>query len=408
MVIKSYTSFEALKEDCEKKFIKVKEYSWNNLAVLTYNQFKSDSKDPLVQEARGLVIDKVTMEVVCRPFKKFENYTSENHAEAIKDKQYEFRAKMDGSLLKIFHYNGKWWFGTKGDIEAYGTNRYSGFSFISMVLLALDLKTIDELQLWCDKYLDKDSTHLFEIVSPYNKIVIDYIDTDLYYLGSIRTHDGMAYNLNRDILPKEVSYPAVYSKEQFQSANTLLDICRASNNTNIEGYVLYIDNVPMYKFKNALYVVRGLLNVFSDKLDEKLIARYLSTIVVLGEVDEWVSIYPQYKDQLIKMNDAFLRNIKVISNKITDAFIEYLDDKENESISYRKRLGLATKDCPIGSAIFSQLSDFDTFFSDISRDEYDTDEDFREAVYEWIEANIIDIIAHLSGKHQEVFISWEP
>lgn len=53
--------------------IKVKEYEEQGLFVLNYDQIASPKMDAIVQECRGLIIDKNT-EVVCRPFDRFFNY----------------------------------------------------------------------------------------------------------------------------------------------------------------------------------------------------------------------------------------------------------------------------------------------------------------------------------------------
>ena len=42
--------------------------------LFSYNQLSSDFSIPLVREARGIIFEKNTYEIVCRPFTKFANY----------------------------------------------------------------------------------------------------------------------------------------------------------------------------------------------------------------------------------------------------------------------------------------------------------------------------------------------
>ena len=53
----------------------------DSLAIFSYN-VECDFKNPIVQEARGIIIDYEKIEVVCWPFRKFGNYT-ESYADKI-------------------------------------------------------------------------------------------------------------------------------------------------------------------------------------------------------------------------------------------------------------------------------------------------------------------------------------
>lgn len=55
----------------EEYGIKVKREE--NYAIFNYG-FGCDYSDPLVQEARGIIIDTENLQVVCWPFRKFGNY----------------------------------------------------------------------------------------------------------------------------------------------------------------------------------------------------------------------------------------------------------------------------------------------------------------------------------------------
>ncbi|MBQ8160189.1 MAG: hypothetical protein IJ083_05495, partial [Clostridia bacterium] len=58
----------ALRQDLPKRQMHVREIG--QYAILNSMQ-EADFSDPLVQEARGIIIDTERMEVVCWPFRKF-------------------------------------------------------------------------------------------------------------------------------------------------------------------------------------------------------------------------------------------------------------------------------------------------------------------------------------------------
>ena len=67
--------------------------------VFNYN-INCDFKDPIVQEARGIILDTVRLEVVCWPFRKFGNY-NEGYADEIDWSTARVQEKVDGSIIKL-------------------------------------------------------------------------------------------------------------------------------------------------------------------------------------------------------------------------------------------------------------------------------------------------------------------
>ena len=75
----------------------------NGLYCFKYNQISSNFNNPIVCEARGLILDSKTFEVVCCPFFKFFNI-DEPHAAKIDWKNgISVSEKIDGSLIKLYY-----------------------------------------------------------------------------------------------------------------------------------------------------------------------------------------------------------------------------------------------------------------------------------------------------------------
>lgn len=136
--------------------------------------------DHITLQCRGLIVDE-NDEIVARPFKKFfnyEEYPSVFPLQALPSGTPEIIEKVDGSLGILFWYADKWHLATRG-------------SFTSD-------QAIHGFGTFCDKYRDaitgwpKHFTHLFEIIYPENRIVVNYGTTDdLVYLGSVETDSGL-------------------------------------------------------------------------------------------------------------------------------------------------------------------------------------------------------------------------
>ncbi len=135
------------------------------LYVYTPRCVYEDGWNPFTLLARGLILDEPARQVVATPFPKFFN-AGERHGD-IPDLPFEAFEKLDGSLIIVFHHQGKWRTATKGAFDS-------------------------EQALWAQARLDAadlspladGTTYLFEAVYPENRIVIRYADPALVLLGA--------------------------------------------------------------------------------------------------------------------------------------------------------------------------------------------------------------------------------
>jgi hypothetical protein len=115
---------------------------------------------PVTMACRGLIADDVTGGIVAFPFPKI--FVTAMHgvhdfAPPLPAEPFEVFDKADGSLIIVFHYDGRWHAASKG-------------SFIS--------EQADWAQQWLDaadlSRLDPQLTYLAEAIYPANRIVCDY------------------------------------------------------------------------------------------------------------------------------------------------------------------------------------------------------------------------------------------
>ena len=150
------------------------------LILFKYNQINSDFNEEICCEARGLILEEGTWKVVRMAFKKFFNL-GESCAAKIDWDTAVATEKIDGSIISVFYYDGKWRIATNSTIDAFkaelnGVGPYKTFGelFESVLPLSRFSEFSNILAHQC---------YTFELVSPYNKVVIDYPETKVYLLS---------------------------------------------------------------------------------------------------------------------------------------------------------------------------------------------------------------------------------
>ena len=78
---------------------------------------EADFSDPLVCEARGIIIDVIQRVVICWPFDKFFN-VQEQYAADIDWNSARVLEKIDGSMIKLFWYKDEWRLATSSTCDA--------------------------------------------------------------------------------------------------------------------------------------------------------------------------------------------------------------------------------------------------------------------------------------------------
>lgn len=230
----------------------------DDLASFNYNQ-SADFNDPVVREARGIIIDLKNKTVVCFPFRKFGNYT-EPYVDDIDWTTAKIQEKVDGSIIKAYYYNNKWNIATNSTVDA--NSAVAGTSdktFGDLFYMAAKKQNLD----W--NILDKDCTYIFELTAKENLVVIDYGNIPQIW------HTGTRNNKTE----KEFETDIGIKKPKQYSLNTLDACINAVNKMNEnsshvteEGFVVVDKDYHRIKIKSPSYVfVHSILpnGMVSDK-----------------------------------------------------------------------------------------------------------------------------------------------
>ena len=216
-----------------------------------------DFTNPIVQEARGIIIDTDTLDVVCFPFRKFGKYT-ESYVDNIDWKTATVYEKMDGSLIKLWYDNRKrkWRFSTNSMIDA-GEAYYdieNGKTFLDLII---NSNNYNRLLHYINKgKLSHEYTYLFELTSEKHQIVVKHCFTTMWHIGTRN-------NITAEEV--EVRLPLIHQPDIFNIDNLEDCIYLANNEFNIvtdkialcefEGFVVVDKNWNRVKIKSDIYSI---------------------------------------------------------------------------------------------------------------------------------------------------------
>lgn len=272
--------------------------------VFKYNQVFSDFNIQLVREARGIIFRESDWECVCHPFNKFGNY-GESYCPEIDWQTASVQEKIDGSLIKFWYDNG-WHISTNGTIDAFKANlndvKYQSFG--QLVVYAIRNAFTDEHEFF--NMLDQKFTYMFELVSPYNRVVIPYQETKLYFLGFRARWSGEEFAPEHYVFREHFAIPKRYS------LHSLNDVQAAASTLpwDDEGYVVCDANFNRVKIKSPSYVMAHYVRNNNTINVERLVR-----IILDGEQEEFLIYASDYVDELHYVENA----MKTIANSSVES-----------------------------------------------------------------------------------------
>lgn len=281
--------------------------------MFKYNQISSDFTIPLVREARGIIFRESDWGCVSHAFNKFGNW-GENYCPNIDWNTASVQEKVDGSLIKFWYDNG-WHISTNGTIDAFKAElndaKYPTFGALVEDAMPMSWGAWEETA-------DPKCTYMFELVSPYNRVVIPYKETKLYFLGMRDMEDGKEWN------PEDSDMSYVFEMPKRYPLHSLEDVQKAANALpwDQEGYVVCDRNFNRVKIKSSAYILahyarnNGVVN-----------AERLVQVILDGEQEEFLTYASDYADELKKVEAAMYE----IGCKAFDKLKEIFNMKEFEN-----------------------------------------------------------------------------
>lgn len=251
-----------------------------NYMLLEYG-IESNFNLQMVRESRGLIL-KTTPDgsvPVCVAFYKFGN-AGESYCPQIDWESAKVQEKLDGSLIKVWHDDGKWNISTSGTIDA--TKARVGnadLTFADLFLKAV-VAEVETASVLFDA-LDKDNTYMFELCCPENRVVVPHMERKIYHIGTRNNKTFEELDVNIGIQKPKV-YPLHSIMECKEYANTLP--------FHDEGFVVCDKYWNRVKIKGPTYV-----KAFNLLNNGVINTERIVDMIRSGNADEFLTYFPDYR-----------------------------------------------------------------------------------------------------------------
>lgn len=321
----------------------------HSLVLLKYNQVESDFHNEIVRECRGLILDEDTLEPICVPFFKFGNY-GESYCPEIDWKNCWVEEKIDGSIVKVVRLGDNLLISTNGTIDAFkapiaeqiGCKSRSFGDLITEAIINAYYDYIDwdgfgvpllhdTIEKKCMEFfkdnLIEGKTYMFELTSPFNKVVVQWHEIKLNFLGVRDNSTLQEVYFNDHYLKDFFNTPKVYPLK------TMDECIKAAEKlgTNEEGFVVCDKDFNRIKIKSPTYVML-------HHMCNNHILSYEHGIDVIreNETDEVLTYFPEFEPHLSHIRDD-LDDLKKTLNKAAESIVEI------QKMNTRKEQALAIK-----------------------------------------------------------------
>lgn len=257
-----------------------------------YTKFYYDLlQNPNFNDAEVVLCRGITFrnnKIVCCPFFKFGNY-GESYVPNIDWANAKVFEKLDGSLITLWYDKNKWNVSTSKTINAFECSPQLGsytFGDLFSIAAANQHLNLD--------ILNKNYTYIFELTSPYNKVVIPYEKTEIWHIG---TRDNTTLEeIEVDI---DIQQPKQY---YLSSLEDCIKAAAAFSDTK-EGFVVVDKYYNRIKVKSPNYfVLHKMANngTISKEAIIKLLLEH-NEEEYLSYFPEKKEIFNEYKDKLNKI-----------------------------------------------------------------------------------------------------------
>jgi len=310
IVVVEYVKQNGLQSLADKFAIHIKRHQeYDHLVLLKYDQLNSPLGNPVVQQCRGIILDENdAWNIVSWPYNKFFNY-GEGHAAKIDWDTARVYEKLDGSLMTLYFYAGKWRVASSGLPDAAGEVMGTTTTFQELFW-----KTWDKLG-----YKLPDKRHccyMFELMTPYNRVVVRHADSRIALHGA---RDLRTFKELNPVVEAHINEWECVKVLPLQSWDDIMAASKELDPMESEGYVVCDANYNRVKVKSPQYVAVA-------HMKDGFTTRRMLEIVRTNENSEFLSYYPEYTELYYEIRIKYERLIGQIEG-FYDA-IKHIDDRK--------------------------------------------------------------------------------
>lgn len=186
-----------------------------------------------------------------------------------------------------------------------------------------------QIKQFVDFCMEEDIIPIFEFVSPQNRIVVPYANTELILLRMRDNKTGEYLNIN-DFAHKLDGISVAASDE----GKTLEDLVNLKNITEgKEGWIIQFENGKMIKLKTQWYIDRHRLFTEDLNRENTLIGLIVDETIddVLSQIEE-----PTKKAEIEKTIEIVNQEIARMAHQVDELVSNYKGDRKDFAITFNK------------------------------------------------------------------------
>jgi T4 RnlA family RNA ligase len=315
---------------------------------LNYDQILVKNGDKLAEECRGLILrpengycsdDFIVgkCDILAYPMNRFYNYGDINCAQ-VDLKSSKIYEKLDGTCTILYwdELFSKWCVGTRSvpeaDIKISDGDIEKDITFYDLFMQGLDNTLIEQnkTQKHFFDSLCKSYTYVFELTSPINRIVVNYLETKITLIA-IRNNSTLEELNILEIWQSDtiIIRPKTYDLFSFEAIKAFADI---QNPIDLEGFVLVDDDFNRCKIKNTNYVL-----AHKTKFTINASKRNILIAILNGTIDDIIPMLTQETRDKIQVMQNKVRHFivdsqhqydtwKIDANQDTKTFARFVND----------------------------------------------------------------------------------
>ncbi len=338
--------------------------------IFTYSMWDSPKNHPIVKECRGLILYEDNWDIACYGFERFLNYSEDGTAQINDLTGTIVLQKLDGTMVNVYYDRNdkQHHISTRSMIDADGpvgdlSDKTFAQLFWEGTLEDCYLKDALGRHRYNNAYVPlRHMTFVFELTSPINRIVTPYKNTSITLLTA----------RHNDTAPDEaVRYKELTRSQMNRLAGDLgVKLVKSVSITNFdellsmqgleptdEGFVIVKETgAPSHqrvKCKNPAYLAIA-------HLIEGPSRKNFLKIIQSGGVEEVLSYYPQYEEEIILLYNRIEHILQGIS--VDYGYINSFRYDNGTLLKDRKKFArLATERCLFPGIMFALYDEKITF-----------------------------------------------
>ena len=294
----------------------------DNGLMLAHFETCTNTSSQEIKDKRG-IITTLDGTVVCKTFPFIEEYTPVE-VKNLEIKNLRFFDSHEGTLLRLYNYNNKWFLSTHKKIDAFDSYWGSRDSFGQLFINALqyelkegkEINTENTFDNYCFK-LDSKKSYCFLVRHNLeNRIVCDAPQNPTIYCMGVFDKEGKLLEYGQDN-SSGISSPVEY---KFKNIRDVIEHVNNINYKKTQGLIVYRENGTLFKITNKKY--HELYNIRGNQPSLKF--RYLQVRKNDELTAKLIKLYP-YKEVRF---EYYENNLRLLANKIYTAYVDRFINKK--------------------------------------------------------------------------------